>query len=154
MPFVIESGSKQYTVARGQQFVVDRLSAEVGDVVNYTVLFSYGSDKEAITTLPAKVVTHQKGKKIRVVKYKSKSNYHKQMGYRHFETVLEIEGGVAKAKSVKPAKAAKEKVETVAEVKEEKAPKTTKAKTVKAETKPKDAPKKTIRKKKTDEVTE
>lgn len=88
MSFVITSGSKQYLVKVGQKFVVDRLSGEEGSKVSFDVLYSVGDTKKAKVT--AKIVKHQRGKKIRIVKYKAKSNYHRQYGYRHAETVLEI----------------------------------------------------------------
>jgi len=89
MAFVIQSGSKQYTVIPGQQFVVDRLTALEGDTVDLNLIYSYG-DLSGTKTAKARIVRHQRGKKIRVVKFKSKSNYHRQYGYRHEETVLEV----------------------------------------------------------------
>lgn len=88
MSFVISSGSKQYLVKTGQKFVVDRLKNEEGSEISFDVLFSVGDVKK--TQITAKIVRHQRGKKIRIVKYKAKSNYHRQYGYRHEETVLEI----------------------------------------------------------------
>ena len=139
MPFVIQSGSKQYTVTPGQKFVVDRLKNDLGEVIDLPLVYSYGTTKGA-TSVQAKIVLHQKGKKIRVVKYKNKNNYHKQSGYRHYETILEILGNeevmetvaAVKETKAKPAKAEKAKavietvvepVELVTEVKEIKAPK-------------------------------
>lgn len=89
MSFVITSGSKQYLVKSGQRVIVDRLDAPVDSVVELPV--SYSSNPST-KTIKAVVVAHQKGTKIRVVKYRAKSNYHRQYGYRHFETVLKIEG--------------------------------------------------------------
>ena len=94
MPFVIQSGSKQYTVTPGQKFVVDRLKNDLGEVIELPLVYSYGTTKGA-TSVQAKIILHQKGKKIRVVKYKNKNNYHKQSGYRHYETILEILGNEA-----------------------------------------------------------
>lgn len=89
MSLVVQSGSRQYIVKPGQQFVVDRLTAEEGSVVDLNLVYSFGTSSGA-KNVQAKVVKHQKGAKIRVVKFKSKSNYHRQYGYRHYETVLEI----------------------------------------------------------------
>jgi large subunit ribosomal protein L21 len=91
MPFIIKSGSRQYTVKAGQKFIVDRLKADVDTIVELPVIYAYG-EVSPTKTVKAKVLAHQKGIKIRVVKYKSKSNYHKQNGYRHYETTLEIVG--------------------------------------------------------------
>lgn len=89
MSFVVTSGSKQYLVQYGQQIIVDNLSVEPDTIVDLPVLFSLDPATKA-TSLQAKVLRNQKGNKIRVVKFKSKSNYHRQYGYRHAETVLEI----------------------------------------------------------------
>lgn len=122
MPFVIQSGSKQYTVTPGQKFVVDRLKNDLGEVVELPLVYSYGTTKGA-TSVQAKVLLHQKGKKIRVVKYKNKNNYHKQSGYRHYETILEILGDSVAAippVKVKAEKVEKDSVEIVKPIKVEK----------------------------------
>ena len=118
MPFVVEFGSKQYTVIPGQKFVVDRMDQyQVDQVLDTVAIYSYGD--EAGKKVNIKVVAHQKGKKIRVVKYKAKSNYHRQYGYRHFETILEVlgensESVKAPKKAVAPAPLPKtKKVKTV-----------------------------------------
>ena len=92
MSYIIKSGSRQYIVKSGQRLAVDRLkTASEGDIIDLPVLLSFGEDKKAKkTTLKATVVSHTKGKKIRVVKFKSKSNYHRVQGFRPYLTVLEI----------------------------------------------------------------
>ena len=87
MSFVIESGSNQFLVNHNQKIIVDKLDAEVGSKVSFTVLFDI---ENKLTKIDAKVVEHIKSEKIRVVKFKSKSNYHKQYGHRSLQTVLEI----------------------------------------------------------------
>ncbi len=89
MSFVVSSGSKQFVTDFGQKITVDKLTSKEGDIIELPVLFSFGSLTEQ-KSVQAKVVGHQKGKKIRVVKYKSKSNYHKQSGFRASETILEL----------------------------------------------------------------
>jgi large subunit ribosomal protein L21 len=93
MSYIVESGSKQYIVNPGQKFAVDRLNnVAVGDVIDMPVILAFGADKET-KQLKVKVLEHTKGEKIRVVKFKSKSNYHRQYGFRPYLTVLEVEGG-------------------------------------------------------------
>jgi large subunit ribosomal protein L21 len=100
MPIVVNFGAKQYTVVPGQKIIVDRLKNEVGDKISIDPIFAYGEEKD-VKKLEVEVLEHQKGKKIRVVKYKSKSNYHRQYGYRHFETIILISlaSGNKKAKT-------------------------------------------------------
>jgi large subunit ribosomal protein L21 len=90
MSFVIVSGSRQYVVDYGQKIIVNKISGNEGDVVNLPVVFDFSGSKSPAKTLQAKIIKNQKGKKLRVVKYKSKSNYHKQYGPRQHETILEI----------------------------------------------------------------
>lgn len=89
MSVVVQSGSKQYVVDYGQKFIVDRVEAKEGDTLELELVYAYGDSKGA-KTAKAKVVKHQRGPKIRVVKYKSKSNYHRQYGFRPEQTILEL----------------------------------------------------------------
>ena len=90
MSFVVESGSKQYMVELGQQFAVDKLiDAQEGDVLEFPAVFAFGADKGK-TSLRVRVVGYAQGDKVRVVKYRAKSNYHVQSGFRAQQTVLEV----------------------------------------------------------------
>jgi large subunit ribosomal protein L21 len=89
--FIIEAGTKQYMVEPGKKLNVDRINeAAIGSTVELPCLFSFGDTTPK--TIKAKVLDHIKGTKIRVVKFKSKSNYHKVSGFRPFQTTLEIIG--------------------------------------------------------------
>lgn len=90
MPFVIQSGSRQYIVNDGDQIIINSLKdKEEGDKVDLDLVLAFGDDK-SVKAVQGKVVKQQKGKKLRVVKYKAKSNYHRQYGPRQAETVIEI----------------------------------------------------------------
>jgi large subunit ribosomal protein L21 len=86
--YIIESGSNQFVVQKGEVIVVDRLKNEVNSTIDFPVLFSF--DGGSTKTISAKVLEHSKGKKIRVVKYRNKSNYHRVSGFRPYQTKLEI----------------------------------------------------------------
>ena len=89
--FIIEAGSRQFAVEVGQKINVDRMnSAAVDSTVEIPVLYSFGDSTPK--TIKAKVLAHIKGTKIRVVKFRSKSNYHKVSGFRPYQTTLEIIG--------------------------------------------------------------
>ncbi len=89
MPIVIQSGSRQYLVEPGQKIIVNKIDAPVEEVVDLDFIYAYG-DHKAKKKVQAKVIKHQLGEKIRVVKYKSKSNYKRSYGPRQEETILEI----------------------------------------------------------------
>jgi ribosomal protein L21 len=87
MSFVIESGNNQFLVKHNQKIIVDRLDSTEGSIITLSVIFDTDN---VLSQVEAKVLEHIKSDKIRVVKYKSKSNYHKQYGHRSYQTVLEI----------------------------------------------------------------
>ena len=130
MSAVVQSGSKQYIVEYNQKFIVDRLEQPEGETFELDVLFGYG-DQKGLKKLQVKVLKHQKGEKIRVVKYKSKSNYHKQYGFRPYQTILQVVGADGKIMEMKNA----EVDNTVEEGVEAKPKKTVKKVTPKTEVK-------------------
>jgi len=127
MSYIVQSGSKQYVVEAGQKFAVDRLESTVGEVINLPVILAFGADKET-SELKVKVLEHGKGEKIRVVKYKPKSNYHRQYGFRPYLTVLEVVGDKAPALTKEDAIKKPAVAKKVAVKKEKKEVKTTTSK--------------------------
>lgn len=89
MSLIVQSGTKQFLVEYGQQIVVDRLPVPEGEVVDLELVWAFGVDK-GVKSVKAKVLKHQRGPKLRVVKYKPKSNYRRQYGFRAEQTLLEI----------------------------------------------------------------
>ncbi len=98
---IISLGGKQYRVSEGETLVVDKLAEEQIDkkgVVSVTdVLFVRdGKDIKVGTPLvEGAVVTlqheqNQKGEKLRVFKYKSKSRYRRTQGHRQHESVFTV----------------------------------------------------------------
>ena len=96
---IIKTGGKQYCVEVGKKISVEKLDAEVGAEVAFEdVLFIGGEDVKigapfiAGAKVTAKVVEQGKGKKIRIFKYKAKSNYRRRQGHRQPFTMLEVTG--------------------------------------------------------------
>lgn len=94
---IIKTGGKQYCVEVGKKISVEKLDAEVGAEVAFEdVLFIGGEDVKigapfvAGAKVTAKVVEQGKGKKIRIFKYKAKSNYRRRQGHRQPFTMLEV----------------------------------------------------------------
>ena len=95
---VIKTGGKQYLVSEGDLISVEKLEASKESVVLSEVLLFYdskglvlGKPFIANAKVNAKVVDNFKGKKIRVVKFKSKSRYTRTRGHRHIRTKILIE---------------------------------------------------------------
>jgi large subunit ribosomal protein L21 len=89
MPFVIQSGSRQYLVDYGQKIIVNKINEKKDAIIDLDLVYAFGVS-DGVKSVKAKVLKQQKGPKLRVVKYKSKSNYHRQYGPRQQETILEI----------------------------------------------------------------
>ncbi|HLA04165.1 MAG TPA: 50S ribosomal protein L21 [Patescibacteria group bacterium] len=95
---VVKTGGKQYLVSEGDLISVEKLEVPKESVVLSEVLL-FGDSKGLVLGKPyvpnakvsAKVVGDFKGKKIRVVKFKSKSRYTRASGHRHIKTKILIE---------------------------------------------------------------
>ena len=94
---IIRTGGKQYNVSVGDEIVVEKLNAEVGDVVSFDVLMLVDDNGVKIGTpvvkgasANAKVIEHGKGKKVVVFKYKPKKNFRKKQGHRQPYTKVKV----------------------------------------------------------------
>ncbi len=95
---IIETGGKQVRVEVGSKIYVEKLEAEVGSVVTIDKVLLVGDKTVKVGTpyvegakVTAKVEKQGKSRKIRVFKYKSKSNEHKTIGHRQPYTCLVVE---------------------------------------------------------------
>ncbi|MGH3054058.1 MAG: 50S ribosomal protein L21 [Gaiellaceae bacterium] len=97
---IISLGGKQYRVSEGERLLVDRLREEEGATLEPRVLLVGGNgapDLAPSTTVTARVVGHELGKKIRIGKYRRRTGYKKHTGHRSKLTRIEIESiGAAK----------------------------------------------------------
>lgn len=80
---VIKSGAKQYLTSLGKIIKVEKLPASEGDILDFNDLLN--GEK-----VQAKVVSQFKDKKVRVFKFKNKTNYKRLNGHRQQLTKLEI----------------------------------------------------------------
>jgi large subunit ribosomal protein L21 len=93
---IVKTGGKQYRVEQGQSLLVEKLDAEEGSTVALQpILFRssdavFDADGLAKVKVNAKVVGHEKGKKLRVFKFKPKRGYKKRTGHRQSLTRIEI----------------------------------------------------------------
>lgn len=94
---VIKTGSKQYKVKEGDKIKVEKLKGDEGATIELDdiLLFSDGDKVELGNPkldkkVSAKILKQSRAKKIRVVKYKAKTRYHKVYGHRQHFTELEI----------------------------------------------------------------
>ena len=120
---IIESCGKQYKVAEGDVVFFEKLDVEEGKKVTFdnVVLVSDGEKIEVGSPyvkgvkIEGKVVSHGKGKKILVYKYKAKKNYRRTQGHRQPYTKVEItkiKTAAEKAEAKAEAKPAEKKTAT------------------------------------------
>ena len=95
---IIEACGKQYKVAEGDVVFFEKLDAEEGKKVTFDKVMLVSEDGKVQVGNPyvkgikveGKVVSHGKGKKILVFKYKAKKNYRRTQGHRQPYTKVEI----------------------------------------------------------------
>jgi large subunit ribosomal protein L21 len=93
---IVKTGGKQYRVTEGQTLLIERLPAANGDTVELQpLLFVDGSDvvdgdELRGVTVSARIVAHERGPKLRVVKFKPKRGYRRRNGHRQELTRIEV----------------------------------------------------------------
>ena len=99
---IVENGSKQYKAEVGQVIRFEKLSANVGDKVEFSVLMVSDengvkvADEAKAFKVVGEVLEQGKDKKIIVFKYKAKKNERKKQGHRQPFTAVNILEIVAK----------------------------------------------------------
>ena len=96
---IIEIGGRQYNVEKGSRVRCEKLDQAANSTlsIDKVLLVKNGEDTRIGAPyiqgaqVKAKVVGHARGKKITVLKYKSKVNYRRKIGHRQHFTSLLIE---------------------------------------------------------------
>ena len=110
---IVKTGGKQYRVEEGQTLLVERLRADAGAKVPLEPLL-YRGDKDVLdgadlakVKVEAKVLAHERGPKLHVLKFKPKRGYKRRTGHRQELTRIEVTSikAGARAPARKPAAA-------------------------------------------------
>lgn len=97
---VIKTGGKQYLVRQGDKLKVEKLAGQIGQNFEFKevllIVDDQGEDIEIGRSLvnkavEAKILSEDKGDKVRVLKYKAKTRYKKVYGHRQLYTEVQIE---------------------------------------------------------------
>jgi large subunit ribosomal protein L21 len=112
---IVKTGGKQYRVQEGQSLLVERLPADEGAKVSLEPLM-YRGEKDSDLELEdlkrvkveAKVVRHERGPRLRVVKFKPKKRAKKRTGHRQELTRIEVTAVKLQAKRSRAAAEKKE----------------------------------------------
>ena len=94
---VIRMNGKQYKVAEGDELLVGKLAPE--DELEPEVLLKVSAGEASIgqpvlskAKVNLEVMGEEKGKKLHVFKYKSKSRYRRKLGFRPVFTRVKVKG--------------------------------------------------------------
>lgn len=97
---VIQSGGKQHRVSEGQVVKLEKIETETGATIDFDkVLMVADGDKVNVgapyvegAKVSAEVVSHGRGKKVKIIKFKRRKHHMKQMGHRQWFTEVKITG--------------------------------------------------------------
>ncbi|MDD7369556.1 MAG: 50S ribosomal protein L21 [Berryella intestinalis] len=94
---IVKTGGKQYKVAPGDVFSIEKIEAEAGDKVELETICvvdgdkaEFDASKAAATKVIAEVIEQYKGKKQLVFKFKKRKNYKKLNGHRQNYTRVRV----------------------------------------------------------------
>ncbi len=97
---VFATGGKQYRATTGDILKIEKLDAEKGATVELDQVLMVGEGEDVKIGAPylesgkvtATVLDHGRREKIKVIKFKRRKNYRRQMGHRQYFTQIEITG--------------------------------------------------------------
>jgi large subunit ribosomal protein L21 len=93
---IVKTGGKQYRVSEGQTLLIERLPDDDGATVDLRPLLIVDGDNVrdgvdlADVTVQARILAHERGPKLRIVKFKPKRGYKRRNGHRQELTRIEI----------------------------------------------------------------
>ena len=99
MKAVIDAGGRQCEVEPQQVVVVGKLSVSEGESVEWDKVLMVCTDDDTLIGAPyvegakvvGRVLAHEKGRKIKVFKYKPKKRYRRTQGHRQWKTKVLVE---------------------------------------------------------------
>lgn len=97
---VIKTGGKQYKVEKGQTIKIEKIDKKQDAKVTFDTLMIASADGKEVNLgkpslgkrVEGKVVEQGKNKKVKVIKYKRKTRYKRNIGHRQPYTKVEITG--------------------------------------------------------------
>jgi large subunit ribosomal protein L21 len=98
MQAIVKTGGKQYSAAKGDILIVEKLVGEAGTAVELSeVVMVINGDKTSIGSpfvkgakVMGEIVRQTKAKKINAFNYKAKKNERKRWGHRQPETHVKV----------------------------------------------------------------
>src|SRR6056297_542483 len=97
---VIKSGGKQYRVQEGQTLKLEKLEVPTGDTIEFDEVLLVGNDEDVTVGAPlvdgakvsAEVVSHGRGDKVKIIKFRRRKHSMTRKGHRQWFTEVKITG--------------------------------------------------------------
>jgi large subunit ribosomal protein L21 len=97
---IVDIAGQQFKVEKDQKIFVNRLEGEEGSNVEFTDVLlvdnngsiSIGAPLVSGAAVNATILTHARGKKVKIFKKKRRKGYQKETGHRQDLTQIKIEG--------------------------------------------------------------
>jgi large subunit ribosomal protein L21 len=100
---VIKTGGKQYRVREGQTLKIESLPQDAGQSVDFDQVLMVGEGADIKVGAPlvsgakvtAEILTHGRGKKVTIIKFRRRQDSRKKQGHRQNYTEVKVTGIVA-----------------------------------------------------------
>ncbi len=95
---IISNGGKQYKIKKGEEITIEKINKPIGQniklkkiitIFNKKVIF-FKKKHLNLFEIKAKIISHTKNKKIKIIKFKRRKNYTKTQGHRQKLTIIKI----------------------------------------------------------------
>jgi len=95
---VIESGGKQHRVEPGEVLNLEKIDVPTGETIDFDKVLLVADDGSIKVGAPyvdggkvsAEVVSHGRGEKVKIIKFRRRKHHRKQMGHRQWYTQVKI----------------------------------------------------------------
>ncbi len=97
---VIESGGKQHRVVEGEVLRLEKLEVSTGESINFDKVLMVGEGADVKIGKPyvesgkvtAEVLSHGRGDKVTIIKFRRRKHSQKKQGHRQWFTEVKITG--------------------------------------------------------------
>jgi len=97
---VIKSGGKQHRVVEGETLRLEKLDVATGESIDFDQVLMVGEGAKVKIGAPivkggkvtAEVVSHGRGDKVKIIKFRRRKHSRKQQGHRQWYTEVKITG--------------------------------------------------------------
>jgi len=95
---VVRTGGKQYRLSKGDKLNIEKLPGTVGEEITFDDILMIGGTEDIKVGTPrvqgakvaAKILAHDRARKVTVFKFKRRKGYQKKQGHRQDYTRVEI----------------------------------------------------------------